>query len=124
MTIDNTKALSLLLDILCNALTGMVPSPVAAKSEVPPERDGRGQFFAALRVDHFGPVEEFKATMDQCLQLIRSSEKAEGHDRIYTPGEMEHQLEEERTENGIPLYREVVDTLRKMAEELGIQWTL
>jgi L-2-hydroxycarboxylate dehydrogenase (NAD+) len=79
-----------------------------------------GHFFGALRVDVLRPVEAFEAAMDEYLCALRSTPPAPGHDRVLYAGLLEHETEVERRRDGIPLHREVVAYLDRLAEELGL----
>lgn len=114
-------ALSFMLEIFCNLLAGMTPSPVAAKDPDAP-RTTKGHFFAAWRIDHFQPVDAFKAMMDRMIRAIRASEKEPGRERIFTPGEREFELAAERRAHGIPLHRNLVNELRAVADEWGLEF--
>jgi len=116
--------LALLVDILCGVLPGagygsqVYPRDVAGK----PLPANIGHFFGALRVDAFRPLEDFKAAMDDIIQILRSSAKAEGQERIFIHGEKEFEMAEERMREGIPLHPKVVTDLREMGEELAIPY--
>jgi LDH2 family malate/lactate/ureidoglycolate dehydrogenase len=51
-----------------------------------------GHMIFAMRVDNFRPVDEFKREMDRVIREIRGSQRMEGVDRIWLPGEMEFEL--------------------------------
>jgi len=118
--------LALLVDIFC----GVLPGAGYADTIYPKTPEGKplpanvGHFFGALRIDGFRPPEEFKATMDDIIQRLKDSPKAEGQQRIYIHGEKEFEMAEERTVKGIPLHPKVVADLRDIAEELGIEYDL
>ena len=110
--------LGVLVEILCSILSGAQSITQIAGQ---PDSEGRAnQFFGALRIDAFSPAEEFKKSMDEMISSYHSLPKAERIDRIYLAGEMEHALEKERLEKGIPLHPSVVDSLSKLGEELGV----
>lgn len=79
-----------------------------------------GHVILAMRVDNFSPVEEFKREIDRVIREIRDSERMEGVDRIWLPGEIEFHKGRERREHGIPLAPAVVEQLRKLATELEL----
>ena len=79
-----------------------------------------GHFFAALRVDLLRPIEAFKAGMDEYLEALRETPAAPGHDRVFYAGLMEHESEVARRRDGIPLHRDVVGYLDRLAGELGL----
>jgi L-2-hydroxycarboxylate dehydrogenase (NAD+) len=114
--------LAVAVDILTAVLSGGMYGNLAQRN--PPEdeklRVGSSHFFAALRVDFFRPIEEFKAAMDDMLRALKDSERAEGHERIYTHGEMEFETEQERLRNGIPYHTSLVEYLRELASEFDV----
>jgi LDH2 family malate/lactate/ureidoglycolate dehydrogenase len=75
----------------------------------------------ALSIDWYRPIDQFKSAMDDMLSSLKNSAKAEGHDRIYTHGEIEFETEQERLQTGIPLYTAYVDKLRELARSYDIQ---
>jgi len=77
-------------------------------------------FMAAIRIDQFVPVEQFKKRMDEIIRLIKSTELASGADRIYLPGEKEYEMEQQRRITGIPLSEEMIDELKSLAQEAGV----
>jgi L-2-hydroxycarboxylate dehydrogenase (NAD+) len=79
-----------------------------------------GHVIFAMRVDNFSPVEKFKREMDRVIREIRESQRMEGVDRIWLPGEMEFHKNRERQEHGIPLAAAVVEQLRQLATELEL----
>jgi L-2-hydroxycarboxylate dehydrogenase (NAD+) len=112
-------ALGLLVDLLCNVLVGLPGSPDRKRSGA---RGGMGHCFIAFRIDRFRPAEEFRREVDRNLRLLRTSHLQEGVERIYTPGEIEHEKELEGRRIGVPVYYKVVDELRSLASETGAAW--
>ena len=114
--------LAVAVDILTAVLSGGLYGNLAQRNRPEDEklRVGSSHFFAALRVDYFRPVDEFKAAMDDMLRALKESEKAEGHDRIYTHGEIEFETEQERLRNGIPYHVTFVKQLRELASEFEL----
>ncbi len=118
--------LAFLVDILCGVLAGAG----YATTIYPQDEAGRplpanvGHFFGAIRVDAFRPLDEFEATMDDIIRRLKGSAKAEGAERIYIHGEKEFEEEERRRREGIPLHPKVVADLRRIAEGLGVEYSL
>jgi L-2-hydroxycarboxylate dehydrogenase (NAD+) len=83
-------------------------------------RNNSGHMIMAMRVDNFQPVEAFKKEMDRVIREIRESRRMDGVDRIWLPGEMEHNRIRERREHGIPLAPIVVENLNRLADELNV----
>lgn len=118
--------LAVVVDILTGVLSGGIYGNLAERNPPADEklRASSSHFFAALRVDYFRPVEEFKAAMDDMLRALKESEKAEGHDRIYTHGEIEFEAEQERLRNGIPYHPVFVKQMRELASEFDIPFEI
>ena len=119
-------ALSLIVETLCNLLTGMATGPERARRAGPGDpaspgsSRGMGHFFAAIDVSAFQPLHEFQVRMDANLRLLRAARPAPGCDRIYTPGEMEWERERERLVDGVPVYYKNLAALEELAGELGL----
>jgi L-2-hydroxycarboxylate dehydrogenase (NAD+) len=83
-----------------------------------------GHFFGAWRIDAFRPVDEFKASMDDLVRRLKGGRLAEGATRVYVHGEKEFEEEARRLGNGIPLGAKVEASLRQIAADLGLAYTL
>ena len=113
------------LNVVIGMLAGVLNGAAFGRNVVDFNRDpgavnNSGHMIMAMRVDNFQPLEAFKAEMDRVIREIRESKRMEGVDRIWLPGEMEHERVLERREKGIPLAEAVVVNLRKLAEELNL----
>jgi len=76
--------------------------------------------FAAYNIASFTDLDQFKDTMDQVLQTLRTTKPAPGHERVLYPGLAEYEDEQDRRANGIPLHREVVEWFNGMAAEFSL----
>lgn len=118
--------LALLVDVLC----GVLPGAGYANNIYPKTPEGKplpanvGHFFGALRVDAFRPLDEFKATMDDIIQRLKDTSKAEGQERIYIHGEKEYEITEERKGNGVILHPKVAADLKAIADEAQVAYDL
>jgi LDH2 family malate/lactate/ureidoglycolate dehydrogenase len=114
--------LSLVLDLLCGVLPGanygMHFPGFLLDYDRPPSNVG--SLFAALSIDAFCDVSEFKARVDQALREIKSSPRAPGVERIYAPGEIEYETRGRRLADGVPLPPDLIPELRALGEELGL----
>ncbi|HEY7713123.1 MAG TPA: Ldh family oxidoreductase [Candidatus Binatia bacterium] len=109
--------LAILVEILCGVLTGTITA-------LNTDQDPRGHFFAAIRIDQFRPLAEFKRDMDRLIQALKTTPPMAGQDRVYVAGEIEFETEEERAEQGIPLIRSVLDGIRAVSEQVGVGYDL
>ncbi len=114
--------LSLIVDLLSGVLTGatygMHCQGFLLDYTRPPA--DLGSFFAAVSVDSFMDVPEFRARVDQALREIKSSPRAPGVERIYAPGEIEHERRAVSLDRGITVPAEVLPELSALGEELGV----
>ncbi|MGI6558140.1 MAG: Ldh family oxidoreductase [Limnochordia bacterium] len=113
--------LALIGAVLGGVLTGAaVGSEVTDFYEDLVKEQNVGHFFAALKVEHFLPIDQFKANMDNLIRELKSVELAKGFDRIYMPGEREFlNLEESRT-LGVKVSLGVARELAALGRELGV----
>ena len=118
------------LSLLVDVLAGVLPGAAYANHVYPKTEDGKplpsnlGHFFGALKVDGFRPLEEFQASMDDIIQRLKATAKAEGQDRIYIHGEKEYETAAIRRAQGIPLHPKVAEDLRRIAQEVGLEYTV
>ncbi|MBX3014234.1 MAG: Ldh family oxidoreductase [Caldilineaceae bacterium] len=113
--------LMMMVSILCNILSGSWHTLYEGK-EMGFNTDGH--FFVAMRIDLFRSVEEFKRDMDAMIRALHAAPKMAGQERIYVAGEIEHETEQERLRNGIPLTAYVVNELQELGTEFGVPLAL
>ncbi len=115
--------LALLVEILGGVLAGS-----AFGMDVDHESHTRvshiGHCFAAIRVDAFRPLEEFKRDMDALIRQLKEAPKAAGQERIYIAGEKEYEKAERSQREGVPILAEVVNTLASDGKEAGVPFDL
>jgi len=109
--------LAILVEILCGVLTGTVTA-------LNQNQDPRGHFFAAVRIDAFRPVSEFKSDMDRLIKELKSTQPVEGQERVYIAGEIEFETAKRRAEEGIPLLGSVIKGLHDVGDQLDISYDL
>ena len=78
------------------ALTGLNPDGTRTMYHL-------GHFFFVVNPDFFMGEETFRKTAGDICRALRASKKAPGHDRIYTAGEKEWLVWQERKEKGVPV---------------------
>ena len=82
---------------------------------------GDGHFLAAMRVDLFNSLDDFKKGMDAMIRSLQQSPKLPGHERIYVAGEIEHETEIKRLAEGVPLPKQVVADVKYLSEKYGVE---
>ena len=115
--------LSLLVDLLSGVLSGAAYGRGVGKPSNDRHADG-GHFFAAIKIENFRPVDEFKQDMDDYIQALKATPKMPGQDRVFIHGEKEFELTEKYQREGVPLMVEVVDSLRQAGESAGVPFEL
>jgi LDH2 family malate/lactate/ureidoglycolate dehydrogenase len=106
--------LLLISDILTGLLSGDGGSMLRKKGE-------HSHAFCALSISAFPTGGVFKDLMDEMVEKLHATPTVAGTDRIRYPGERGHQAYRERSTEGIPLHRNVVEDLQKLGKELDIQ---
>jgi LDH2 family malate/lactate/ureidoglycolate dehydrogenase len=113
--------LSLMVDILTGVLSGSAYGPFPYRTRNGKTGPGNvGHFFAAISVEAFRPLDEFKMAMDELIDLLKESPRVKGQSRIYIHGEKEFECEKRRMKEGIPLDEEVASALETIGKELEV----
>ena len=79
-----------------------------------------GHFFIAIDTNAFCGVEEFKKTAGDIMRALRASQKAPGCDHIYTAGEKEYLVWQERKDSGVPINDAVQKEICTVRDSLGL----
>lgn len=84
-----------------------------------------GHWLAAIDLKRVVSPTDFKRRVDELIQTLRNSPLAEGADRIFVPGEIEHERKIERRRLGIPLPASTIELLddfgrRDLRGEIGL----
>lgn len=79
-----------------------------------------GHFFMAIDTEAFMGLESFKKTTGDILRELRNSQKAPDQDRIYTAGEKEWDVWQERKDKGVPITEAVQEEYKQIRDELNL----
>ncbi|WP_069999512.1 Ldh family oxidoreductase [Cellulosilyticum sp. I15G10I2] len=79
-----------------------------------------GHFFMAIDTEAFMGLEAFKKTCGDILRELRGSTKAPGEEHIYTAGEKEYLIWQERKDSGVPINAAVQKEFMSIRDELGL----
>jgi LDH2 family malate/lactate/ureidoglycolate dehydrogenase len=110
--------LSIIVDLFSAVISGGLTSNYVNRK---PGHTGICHYFMAIDYGIFGDKAAIKSNMSKFLQEIRSSKKAEGKTRIFTHGEMEAQLMEQRINGQIPVNNKTLLEIKNISETLGIK---
>lgn len=111
--------LALMVDVFSGVLSGAATGLGVNANE---QRPDVGHFFMALDPAAFRPLEEFKRDIDRLARELKESPKAQGQGRIYVHGEKSFARMERFRREGIPLEAKVVEAMKKIGSELGVEW--
>ena len=113
------------LAVVMNVLAAVMTGSLSA-SEVTQFKPafGVGHFFLAINPGVFMPIDEFKERMDKMVAMARSSQLAEGVEKIFLPGEPEHIQREKRLREGVPVSDDVRRRLEAVRKDLNLSATL
>lgn len=112
------------VEILSAALTGgqFMKALTGVAEDGSPQMYHLGHFFFVVNPDNFMGVETFKKTAGEICRALRASKKAPGQDRIYTAGEKEFLVWQERKEKGVPVGDAVQKEIIAVRDELGLDF--
>ena len=114
--------LAMALEILASGLGGANFSPGILswiqQTEKPMEA---GFVIICIDIARFQDPQGFRERLAGWVDMLTSSPRKQGVDRIYYPGEIEAEKMEERLRDGIPLETETVDKFLSLAEKYGIE---
>jgi LDH2 family malate/lactate/ureidoglycolate dehydrogenase len=79
-----------------------------------------GQFYLALDVARFLPLDEFTTRMQSLRDILTSTQPATGYDEVLIAGDPEWRIEDRRRAAGIPIEPQVWAALEDTARKLGI----
>jgi LDH2 family malate/lactate/ureidoglycolate dehydrogenase len=82
---------------------------------------GLSCFFAAIRTDLFGDPKAIADHVESILEGVRTSAKAEGHERIYIHGEKEAEARAKSLTEGVFLDDATWAMLEKYSEKFDLE---
>lgn len=107
--------LSMMIEILGGALSGIAPSAL------PAYRGGNGTLIMALNIEAFSPVERYREEVEGLCAAIKAAPLAEGFDEVLLPGEPERRARALRSEQGIALADQTWREISELAAGLGVE---
>jgi LDH2 family malate/lactate/ureidoglycolate dehydrogenase len=113
--------LAMMVEILSAVLSGGAMSLEVGGIYFKERRMRTSQFFLALDVTRFMPLDEFADRVRRLVEMMKSSAPATGYDEVLVAGEPEWRNAEKRRRSGIPLSEGVWKTLTDTAESLGVR---
>ena len=108
-------ALASMVEILSALLTGL------GFGVEPTGRHNDGCFIAVFKVDAFRPLDTFKQEVTEFAAYLNETPPAEGFERVYYPGEVEHLKRIERLRDGIVIEDSTWQALCALGERFGVE---
>lgn len=82
-----------------------------------------GHFFMVINPEFFCGLDAFRKTTGQILRDLRNSTKAPGEERIYTAGEKEYLVWQERKDKGVPISDAVQHEFEELRDKYSLDYT-
>ncbi|MEK7270935.1 MAG: Ldh family oxidoreductase [Planctomycetota bacterium] len=113
--------LALAVDILCGLLSGGVYGNYRERLGLDPVSvNSSSHFFLAINATAFRPDQELMNDMDMFLAVIRRSLPRPGVDHVRYPGLRAFEAEKANRKNGVPLAKDLLERMAKIAKDLGV----
>lgn len=105
--------LSVMIELLGGILSGAAPSSL-------PEFDGtNGTVLIAIDIARFTGEDAFRDMAERFCADLGGIARADGHDEVLVPGELEARTAEQRRRDGIPLPEQTWQELKQLAHGAG-----
>jgi LDH2 family malate/lactate/ureidoglycolate dehydrogenase len=111
--------LALMIDVLAGMLSGSKYGPEIRTFHQLEGPTGVGVFTLAIEIERFMPLGQFTALFRVYLASIKASRKAKGISRIYLPGEIEYDKEQQGLNEGIEVSPATAGKLNALLEKFG-----
>jgi LDH2 family malate/lactate/ureidoglycolate dehydrogenase len=113
---------ALVVELLSSCLSqaNFMKSLLGVSPEGRPAPIELGHSFLAIRVDAFVDLDAFKKQVGDICRQLRVSRKAPGAERIWTPGEKEHEVWLARKDKGVPFNEPLKKAFRTVRERCGL----
>jgi LDH2 family malate/lactate/ureidoglycolate dehydrogenase len=112
--------LAVMVEIFCGILSGGAMATELGGLRVKTRPMRTSHCFIAIDVSRLMPLDQFVERMVRLREIITSTAPADGYDEVLMAGDPEWRAERERSRNGIPIPKELRDTLVELAAELGV----
>lgn len=106
------SGLSIAFDLIAAVLSGANSTTAIGKKAE--DEYGLSQIFIVIDPKHMNSIELTDAIIDEVIEDIKNSEKAENCNEIFYPGEMEINTRRDNLKNGIPVMEEIWEQIEKL----------
>ena len=116
--------LAIMIEVLTAVLLGGKFGPecgwMAPPDKILSKPLGFNNLMAAINIENFTPVRQFKERIDQLIDTLKAVPRAKDVDTILMPNEKEYLFELKRTKEGIPLNEVLVKELNGLAKKFDL----
>jgi LDH2 family malate/lactate/ureidoglycolate dehydrogenase len=112
--------LAVIMGVLASMLSGAAFGTELGNMVEGPKPGLDGHFLMAIDVSAFEDPQRFRSRVDSVVRQIRGSAIAPGYERCYAPGELEYEIEQTYSREGIPLSAETLAGLDESERILEI----
>ncbi len=113
--------LSVMIDVLSGVLSGANWGLKVGPTQGP-KPSNVGHFFAALNIEAFMPLNEFKDRMEQFKEELKSAKLHPEFERIWVHGEKSWLTRKTREKIGVPVYKKTMKVLKEVSEIVGVEF--
>jgi LDH2 family malate/lactate/ureidoglycolate dehydrogenase len=114
------SGLAVMVEILCAVLSASAIGTELGGIRFPGKPVRVGQFYLAIDVARFMPLDEFGSRMDKLIRMLRSTAPAKGYQEVLVANDPERRVEAQRMQTGIPIDPGTWERLCKSATELKV----
>ena len=114
------SGLGVMVEILCGVLSASAIGTEVSGVRFADKPSRAGQFYLAIDVARFMPLEEFGARMDKLIRMLKSSAPAKGYGEVLVANDPERRIETERLQTGIPIDPGTWERLAQSAAALNV----
>jgi LDH2 family malate/lactate/ureidoglycolate dehydrogenase len=116
--------LAVMAHILGGTLSGASFSPIRDRTQRPEDPDNIGHFFLAIDPGAFRAPESFTADLDQVIDVLHGTRRADPGEPVLVAGDPELAIREERLKAGVPIPPALVEQVRAIAGRAGAAFLL
>ena len=113
-----------MVHILAGCLSGASFSPLRNRTQKPSDPHNIGHFFLAIDPRAFRAEGEFEEDLDQVIEVLHGSKRADPDQPVLIPGDPEMATRAERLEHGVPVPDDLMPQLRAVAKSAGVLFVL
>lgn len=113
------SAIALAVDILSGMVAGAEHAPNLLSFHATEGKTGVGASLIVVDIQKFIPLDEFKASMDEYIQAMKSMKKASFASEVFLPGEIEYKRDLDSQAHGITLDDQAIEKLNILLEKIG-----